>query len=395
LSASSVPTSHLGFTGHEQDGEGGLVNMRGRVFDTRTSRFLTPDPLIQFPYTAQSFNRYAYVLNNPVNLVDPSGFEVQSGGTSGAGSTGGTGTSGSGGPGAGSGHSINLGTWMRIRDYCIGAVECRAVAAKLGSSGAGPGRSLLSSDNSGVGSTSPANAPLSTGATTDLDYQESWERAWIVNGPDVALMVAEVSITIGALAYNIVLVSVVAGEAYVAGRLVMQGAITGSGAVSTFAARALPALARAAAMTGAKLGLDGSRGSQRGMGQLGVLFGPSRASTGLADLGKFRNGLGLPVGAGTLARLDVGGRSFYGINAHGQAVSLRVNAISATHAEADVFQQATNAQIGGGRATLFVDRALCPACGLNGGVRGMARQLGLTEIEIITPQGTSIMKVGP
>jgi len=102
--------------------------------------------------------------------------------------------------------------------------------------------------------------------------------------------------------------------------------------------------------------------------------------------------LGLAEGEGTLARLDVGGRSFYGINAHGQPVGMRVNAITRAHAEADAFQQAANAGVSGERATLYVDSALCPACGPNGGVRGMARQLGLKEVEVITPQGTHVIR---
>jgi hypothetical protein len=73
-------------------------------------------------------------------------------------------------------------------------------------------------------------------------------------------------------------------------------------------------------------------------------------------------------------------------------VNLRVNAITRTHAEADAFQQAANAGMNGGRGTLYVDRALCPACGPNGGVRGMMRQLGLEELEVITPQGTQVIR---
>ena len=124
---------------------------------------------------------------------------------------------------------------------------------------------------------------------------------------------------------------------------------------------------------------------------------PQRSSTaervgGLEDLARFRGELDLAQGEGTLARLDVGGRSFYGINAHGQPVGLRVNAITRTHAEADAFQQAANAGVSGGRGTLYVDRALCAVCGPNGGVRGMARQLGLEELQVITPQGTQVIR---
>jgi RHS repeat-associated protein len=64
-----------GFTGHESDDELGLVNMRGRIFDPKLGRFLTTDPIVANLYDGQSFNKYAYVLNNPLSLVDPSGFQ--------------------------------------------------------------------------------------------------------------------------------------------------------------------------------------------------------------------------------------------------------------------------------------------------------------------------------
>ena len=107
---------------------------------------------------------------------------------------------------------------------------------------------------------------------------------------------------------------------------------------------------------------------------------------GLADLAKFRSQLGLATGQGTLARLDMGGQSFYGINAHGQIIDLTVNPISMTHAQADAFQQAANAGMKGGSATLYVDRALCMACGQYGAVRSMARQLGITDLTIVAPR---------
>ena len=86
-----------------------------------------------------------------------------------------------------------------------------------------------------------------------------------------------------------------------------------------------------------------------------------------------------------MTRLDVGGRSFYGVNAHGQKITMRVNNISKTHAEMDAFQQAFNAGARGGKGRLFVDADLCGACGKNGAVRSLARQLGLTELQVVTP----------
>ena len=49
--------------------------MNGRVYDPTIGRFMSADPKIQDPNALQSFNRYAYVWNNPLNSTDPSGFE--------------------------------------------------------------------------------------------------------------------------------------------------------------------------------------------------------------------------------------------------------------------------------------------------------------------------------
>lgn len=48
--------------------------MNGRVYEPTLGRFLSPDPMIQFPANMQSYNRYGYVLNNPLSFTDPSGF---------------------------------------------------------------------------------------------------------------------------------------------------------------------------------------------------------------------------------------------------------------------------------------------------------------------------------
>ena len=47
--------------------------MNGRMYDANLGRFLSPDNYIQDPFNTQSFNRYGYVLNNPLKYVDPSG----------------------------------------------------------------------------------------------------------------------------------------------------------------------------------------------------------------------------------------------------------------------------------------------------------------------------------
>ena len=55
-----------GFTGHEHLPLFSLVNMNARLYDPLLGRFLYPDPYIQDPGFSQNYNRYAYVLNNPL-----------------------------------------------------------------------------------------------------------------------------------------------------------------------------------------------------------------------------------------------------------------------------------------------------------------------------------------
>jgi RHS repeat-associated protein len=53
------------FAGAEHDSFNGLYKMGARYYDPAVGRFTQPDPL---------GGGYQYVLNNPVNLVDPSGY---------------------------------------------------------------------------------------------------------------------------------------------------------------------------------------------------------------------------------------------------------------------------------------------------------------------------------
>jgi RHS repeat-associated protein len=77
-----------GFTGLEHDDGLGLVNMRGRLYDSRLARFVSADPFVTEPLNPQGLNRYAYVKNRPLNLIDPTGF-MYSGGYYGGGYSGG------------------------------------------------------------------------------------------------------------------------------------------------------------------------------------------------------------------------------------------------------------------------------------------------------------------
>ncbi|VEN74598.1 conserved hypothetical protein [Candidatus Desulfarcum epimagneticum] len=69
----SLSFTNRGFTGHEHIDDMGIIHMNGRVYDPEIGRFLSPDSFIQDIYSSQSFNRYTYCLNNPLQFTDPSG----------------------------------------------------------------------------------------------------------------------------------------------------------------------------------------------------------------------------------------------------------------------------------------------------------------------------------
>ncbi len=63
-----------GFGGHEHIDVLDMINMNGRMYDPVVGRFISADPFIQSPDFTQSLNRYAYCINNPLSLIDPSGY---------------------------------------------------------------------------------------------------------------------------------------------------------------------------------------------------------------------------------------------------------------------------------------------------------------------------------
>lgn len=93
-SATSDPYSGFGGTlGYFTDWETGLQLLGHRYYDDATGRFLNRDPMD----TGGGINVYSYVSNDPLDMVDPSGYEGRGGGTGGAG--GGAGHTGGWHPG--------------------------------------------------------------------------------------------------------------------------------------------------------------------------------------------------------------------------------------------------------------------------------------------------------
>ena len=137
-----------GFTAHEHDEALGLVNMQGRMYDPRAGRFLSPDPYVTSPYDGQSLNRYSYVNNDPLNWVDPSGFEEQGGGGTYLGNLGGDETFG------------------------IERVGGTVTQAPTGDGANGPAGGIESSSggwNSGMTSHGPTGGPSGPGFTSTAD----------------------------------------------------------------------------------------------------------------------------------------------------------------------------------------------------------------------------------
>ena len=56
------------------DGCAGHCAHEGGIYDPTIGRFLQADPFIQAPQNSQNYNRYSYVLNNPMSYTDPSGY---------------------------------------------------------------------------------------------------------------------------------------------------------------------------------------------------------------------------------------------------------------------------------------------------------------------------------
>jgi len=127
-----------GYTGHEHLQGVDLIHMNGRLYDSKLRRFLAPDNHIQNPYNTQNFNRYGYVLNNPLMYIDPSG------------ETGEFPSSGGGGEGLTNGQQTILGNLLAsaynfLKDLQIGrwlGTNIRSAARDVGNFFRGIGRGI-------------------------------------------------------------------------------------------------------------------------------------------------------------------------------------------------------------------------------------------------------------
>ena len=71
--AGSTNPKGIGFTGHVNDLETGLVYMQQRFYEPIAGRFLSVDPVTTEADSGGHFNQYNYANNNPFGFVDPDG----------------------------------------------------------------------------------------------------------------------------------------------------------------------------------------------------------------------------------------------------------------------------------------------------------------------------------
>ena len=69
----ALPTDYT-FTGQKLDESTGLMYYGARYYDAALGRFVQADTIVPNPGNPQDLNRYAYVRNNPLRYVDPTGY---------------------------------------------------------------------------------------------------------------------------------------------------------------------------------------------------------------------------------------------------------------------------------------------------------------------------------
>ena len=76
----STEPPEVGFTGQRFEEAAGIYDYGARWYDSQMGRFLQPDSIVPEPFNPQSLNRYSYVMNDPVNRIDPTGNTSETGG---------------------------------------------------------------------------------------------------------------------------------------------------------------------------------------------------------------------------------------------------------------------------------------------------------------------------
>ena len=84
LSTGTIFTDKL-FTGQREMVGLGIYHYQARFYSPKLGRFLSPDTIVPGAANPQAYNRYSYVLNNPLRYTDPTGHMQTDGGDGGLG----------------------------------------------------------------------------------------------------------------------------------------------------------------------------------------------------------------------------------------------------------------------------------------------------------------------
>jgi RHS repeat-associated protein len=69
----SLTQTDKSFTSQKALANTGLMDYNARMYDPDLGRFVQPDSIVPEIEQAQAYNRYTYVLDNPIGKTDPSG----------------------------------------------------------------------------------------------------------------------------------------------------------------------------------------------------------------------------------------------------------------------------------------------------------------------------------
>ncbi len=70
-STGPLTQTDFGYTGQRDLDGTGLMDYKARFYDGSLGKFIQPDSIVSNPLNPQTWNRYAYVSNNPVRYNDP------------------------------------------------------------------------------------------------------------------------------------------------------------------------------------------------------------------------------------------------------------------------------------------------------------------------------------
>jgi RHS repeat-associated protein len=69
----NITETDFGYAGQRNLASIGLMDYDARFYSPTLMRFIQPDTIVPNPLSPQSYNRYSYVLNNPLIYIDPTG----------------------------------------------------------------------------------------------------------------------------------------------------------------------------------------------------------------------------------------------------------------------------------------------------------------------------------